>query len=488
MSKEHYTFKGNESNLEENFIGTGIAGFDDLIKGLPRGGLIVVTGDPGTGKTAFAISFVYNGIMKMGEPGVYASLIEEENAFYQYAREFGYDLTVLKNEKLFRYLAIPTPLEAGSAALMNFIIEAIEEIGAKRLVVDSFTALEQSFKSRAEARTFLHMLFSKTIRNLGCTTLLIREGSDVTIKGGFSYEDFIADGLILLKVDRLYDKLIREMTILKMRGNLIRNPDNCFTLYNGFQVLLDSEFPKVVKPIRITPPPDTQLTYSTGIPELDNVIGGYNRGSTVLLEIQPKVTREHYRLVVWPTPASFVLKGRPMITLPGMGSTLRDVNMFKDAFAITEEERVKFTRCFLQRTAIEDSQEEHIVVYDPVEGIESLTGKLEEAAEFLYRTTDNPPVIILSIDSLTFNYRENDVLKLLSRISAWTRKRDALLLLLDKSSHPKLTVKFSSIASIHIKLLRRHGCLMLFGVKPRTPLYAVQATAERPIPKLIPVV
>ncbi|RLG09286.1 MAG: hypothetical protein DRN64_04065, partial [Thaumarchaeota archaeon] len=40
---------------------SGIQGLDEFIKGLPRGGLIVISGSPGTGKTAMAASFIYVG-------------------------------------------------------------------------------------------------------------------------------------------------------------------------------------------------------------------------------------------------------------------------------------------------------------------------------------------------------------------------------------------------------------------------------------------
>lgn len=471
----------------EGFVKTGIVGLDNLVKGFPRGGLIVVKGNPGVGKTAFASSFIYNGITKLNEPGVYASFIEEENSFYQYMNEFGYDLRVFRDKKMFRYLSIPTLLEPGIASFMDFTVEAIEEIDAKRLVIDSFTVINQLFKSDVEARAFLHTLFSKIVKSLGCTTVLIKEESSATGRGDFSYEEFIADSVISLKVDRIEDKFIREMSIVKMRGNIVESPDNCFTLYKGFQVLTETKFPKIIKPVRMTPLPDTELSYSTGLSELDDLIGGYGKGSTIFLEINPKVTKEQYRLIVWVCPANFIVKGRPMITLPGMGSTMRDIDLFNDTFSISEEERTKLTKCFLPKTAVE-APRKYVVTYDPVEGIDSLINNLEEAAERLYQINGNPPIIILSIDSLVFNYPYNDVLRLLSRISTWTRKKNALLLLLDKSSHPELTVKLSSIASVHFKLLRKHGCLMFFGVKPRTPLYAVQTNKETPIPKLIPIV
>ncbi len=177
-----------------------------------------------------------------------------------------------------------------------------------------------------------------------------------------------------------------------------------------------------------------------------------------------------------------------MINLPGMGSTLRDLDVFNENFLIAEEERTRLTRCFLQKDALEEPYKKYVVAYDPLEGIGYLVDKLKETAESLYEAPGNPPNILLSIDSLCFNYMCEDALKLLSRISAWTRRRNGLLLFLDKSSHPRVTVKLSSIAYVHLKLLRMHGCLMLFGVNPRTHLYALQTKKETLMPQLIPIV
>ena len=54
-------------------VATGVAGFDGLVQGgLPAGSNILLTGRPGTGKTIFALQYLYNGALK-GENGIYIS-------------------------------------------------------------------------------------------------------------------------------------------------------------------------------------------------------------------------------------------------------------------------------------------------------------------------------------------------------------------------------------------------------------------------------
>jgi circadian clock protein KaiC len=48
--------------MSENRVPTGIDGLDPLIEGgFPRGSLVLLAGNPGTGKTIFSMQFLYNG-------------------------------------------------------------------------------------------------------------------------------------------------------------------------------------------------------------------------------------------------------------------------------------------------------------------------------------------------------------------------------------------------------------------------------------------
>ncbi|MBO3753320.1 MAG: circadian clock protein KaiC, partial [Candidatus Brockarchaeota archaeon] len=50
----------------------GIGELDSLIEGgVPRGGLIIVAGNAGVGKTILSAQFIYNGASQYGEKGLY---------------------------------------------------------------------------------------------------------------------------------------------------------------------------------------------------------------------------------------------------------------------------------------------------------------------------------------------------------------------------------------------------------------------------------
>ncbi len=459
-------------------IQTGVPGIDDLIGGFPKGELIIVAGGPGTGKTMFSAGFLYRGAAKFGEKGLYVSLAEDEETFMRNMKRVGYDFEKLEKQGLFSFIDALTLMEAGTTELLELIIKEALSFGAQRLVVDSLTALAQGLKDSRELRVFLHSLFSKIMRGLNCTTILIEEVPIGETRIGYGFEEFVASAVIILEKDIIDDKFLRRLKIEKLRGASVPNNRACFTIEGGFTVFPPFRFQKLKNPRSIEPIPDPPDGYSTGIRDLDEHIGGYPKGSTVLLEIDPRITREQYRFIIWPQSANFLQRGKPLITVPGMGSSPRDIEAFYEACAISEERRGR-ARHFLVVESVGRNPPPNIIPYDPSEGVDVFVSRLEKAADDFLRAEGNPPLITLSMDSLEFNYGYDGTLNIVSRISAWTRRNEGLSLLVDKSAFPELSKRIASIASAHLKLTRKHGCLLLYGVKPRTMLYAVKVETEK---------
>jgi circadian clock protein KaiC len=452
---------------------TGIPGVDELIGGLPRGELVIVAGGPGTGKTMFSAGFLYWGAVKYGEKGLYVSLAEDHDTFIRNMKRVSYDFRELEDRGLFHFIDALTVMETGIAELLETIIEEASSFGAQRLVIDSLSALAQGMREPRELRVFLHTLLSRIMRGLGCTTILIEEVPVGETRIGYGFEEFVASAVIVLEKDMIDNRFIRRMRIEKLRGLPIRSKMACYTLGAGFIAFPPYKTPVLESPRTPDPIPDPPGRYSSGLKDLDEALGGYPKGSTILLEIDAMVTRDQYRVLIWPHSANFLRNKRPIITVPGIGSSPKDLEAFYESYALPEDER-KLARHFLAVEAVNRHSPANIIAYDPKDGAVSLIEKIESTAEELMKTVGSPPLIVISMDSLEFNYELEDVLKMVSRIAAWTRRNNALSLLADKSSYPELTRKISSIASIHLKLTRRHGCLLLYGIKPMIHLHAVK--------------
>lgn len=198
---------------------TGIAGLDELLHGgLLRGTTTLVVGDPGVGKTVTSLHFLLNGA-RQGEPGAYISFQEDPNQLAQIARNFGFDLEALGGRLEMLYTS-PVELDVDEHVLR--IVETVERIGARRVVVDSLSDFIAGTQ-RAPERYFNYVYsLAQYFKNRGITALLTYEistmfGREVLMTGrGVSH---IADNVVLMRYRAEGSRIRRALTILKARGS-----------------------------------------------------------------------------------------------------------------------------------------------------------------------------------------------------------------------------------------------------------------------------
>jgi RecA-superfamily ATPases implicated in signal transduction len=157
----------------------------------------------------------------------------------------------------------------------------------------------------------------KLVRQLECTTILIVEVPTGSEKIGISIEEFVADGVIVLRKDDYDGRLIREIKIPKLRGTKIEQQRFLFTLNEGFQVFPPFSVKKVGSK-KFEPIGGTKTHYPSGIPELDKILGGegYPRGCSVLFEMGENVPVDALDSVINPTLANFIMRKRGAIFIP----------------------------------------------------------------------------------------------------------------------------------------------------------------------------
>ena len=159
--------------------------------GLPRAGLFLVAGTPGSAKTAFSARFLYEGIIK-GDRGIYVSFAEGREAFFSETARSGLDFAKADDSGMFLYMDLLTVKNEGIPAVTQSIVDAVLDFKASRLVIDSFSAMAQAVPQLIEARSILHTILGKVIRQAECTTLLISEVPMGTSRLGLGIEEFVA--------------------------------------------------------------------------------------------------------------------------------------------------------------------------------------------------------------------------------------------------------------------------------------------------------
>ena len=73
-------------------VPTGIKGLDELLGGgFPDGRCILVVGSPGSGKTTFALQYLYHGAI-LGETGLYVTLDEHPDHVKRNLQSYDWDI------------------------------------------------------------------------------------------------------------------------------------------------------------------------------------------------------------------------------------------------------------------------------------------------------------------------------------------------------------------------------------------------------------
>ena len=281
--------KTNRRNRSNNVAGlqkelTGIPGFDEITGGgLPAGRPTLVCGSAGAGKTLFALEFLFRGATLYNEPGVFMSFEESDEEIITNVASLGFDLQQLVNEKklLVDYVFIERSEieETGEYDLEGLFLRlgyAIDQIGAKRVVLDTLEALFSALPSEAIVRAELRRLF-RWLKEKGVTAVITCERGEGTLTR-YGLEEYVADCVILL--DNRVDSQIstRRLRIIKYRGTSHGTNEYPFLIdEHGFSVL-------PITSIGLNHKASTERV-SSGNARLDHMLGGkgFYRGSSILV-------------------------------------------------------------------------------------------------------------------------------------------------------------------------------------------------------------
>ena len=279
--------KAKKSGLAMDWIAkcpTGIQGLDEVtFGGLPRGRPTLVCGGAGCGKTLLGMEFLVRGATQYNEPGVCLSFEETEQELAQNMRSLGFDVNalILQKKLAIDYIQIERSMveETGEYDLEALFVrlgQAVNSIGAKRVVLDSIESLFASLANEAILRSELRRLF-RWLKDKKLTAVVTGEcGEHGLTRHGL--EEYISDCVITLD-NRVTETIFtRRLRIVKYRGSQHGANEYPFLIgKDGFSVL-----PVTSLGLNYSSSPKR---ISTGIPRLDTMLSdkGYFQGSTVLV-------------------------------------------------------------------------------------------------------------------------------------------------------------------------------------------------------------
>jgi circadian clock protein KaiC len=201
-------------------LSIGVPELDKMLGGgIPEGDSVLVSGSSGTGKSVLATQFIAEGI-RQGEPGIVAVFEERPQAYADRASSFGLDLETPQQEGKLLILYL-RPLDLSVDETMHEILDAVQKIGAKRLVIDSLAGFEMALSPgfREDFRESLYrMIFALT--GIGVTVLSTVEVDESFTEFPFSTYSisFLTDDIVRLRYVSIEGELRKILVIIKMRG------------------------------------------------------------------------------------------------------------------------------------------------------------------------------------------------------------------------------------------------------------------------------
>lgn len=213
-------------------MSTGVVGLDEKMEGgFFPGSSNLLVGKTGTGKTIFASSFIYKGAIE-GEPGVYVTTEQRETDVKNDIESmFGWNLEALEQKKMLKFVSIKPSIPTKTATqdemarilksyvynITDSISTAVNEVGAKRIVIDSISFIEMFIKDEYLARAALMQLV-EALKEGGVTSVftgMVPEESEGLSGGGII--EYIVDTVIKMEFVPVAEEFKRTLTIRKMR-------------------------------------------------------------------------------------------------------------------------------------------------------------------------------------------------------------------------------------------------------------------------------
>ena len=205
----------------------GIEKLDELLGGgIPQGHMVLVSGNTGTGKTVLAMQFLVQGI-KEGENTVFMPFEEPVYQIKRTALGHGWDFE--QYEKQGKLAFVTTSLiDICNDKLLHQMLNAVNRIGAKRVVIDSISTLMSATGNDEQARQFLIQI-SSVFKEKGITCLMnyLCGANFGAVRGQLLSNlvtnemrlSSITDGIIMLLYVERGQSVKKMLNVLKLRGS-----------------------------------------------------------------------------------------------------------------------------------------------------------------------------------------------------------------------------------------------------------------------------
>ena len=461
------------------------------------GQTLLVKGKPGTGKTIFAFE-------------VLKEVCEERNGLY-----FSTRVTPDKLYELFPWIknivpeknivnATPNkimqvfgsefelakqPFNFGSAlTFFKMLYEDAEEMDNPMVVIDSWDAVLNCINIKDQAAALTQSL-CELCHEVGTHLILVSETADQTLL------DYVVDGVVTLTdmeirgeavggqvySEQLSSRTTRQIELNKLRGVKREQKSYVFTLENGRFRYFPPYSRQTIPKLRPISNVDDDHR-SSGIKDLDNIIGGLKRGGLNLFEVEHGVG---LRYIPFLDQIAMNLSSNDIgvvrVRSAGASSSKDDeLNKVNGIYQFKPKTWITWRLEKLFPTSKEYMDFFEVIKKESSEILElSLMESRKEYAEFLEQLGEKHSSIaeFIGLDTFETLYGEENTLKLLDEaISRAIENREALIAVVKRGM--KTIEMVTKLASTHFVFKDIMGSMFIYGVQPRTVLFNISSNEQ----------
>lgn len=253
--------------MQLELIPTDVSRLDEILPGgLLKGGVYVVHGSPGTGKTILANQICFNHVKREGS-ALYVSLLAESHTrMLQHLQSMKF-FDPKAMPRLYYVSATPTFVADGLKGIVALVRQELKRHRPGIVVIDGFSAARERAESQQEFQRFVHEIQSH-VAAAEAAALLITSGIDPTTDPAST----MVDGIVQLNYELFERRTQRTLQVVKFRGRDFLPGTHSFQIDDSGFVIFPRIEARFNQPSRRDRYALSRL--ATGVPGMDPMLGG----------------------------------------------------------------------------------------------------------------------------------------------------------------------------------------------------------------------